>query len=622
MVKYRPDVDGLRAVAVLPVVLFHAGVSGFSGGFVGVDVFFVISGYVITLRLLSDLEDGRFSILDFYERRVRRIFPALFFMIALTTVAAWFILLPPNFNDYSKSAIATALFGSNIYFMKFSGYFDPSAQLRPLLHTWSLAVEEQYYIFIPIAMLVTYRFLKARWLLVFMPVVLLSFALSVYGSMTAPTANFFLLPTRAWELLVGALLVLAPPPVSSNRSVAEVVGAAGLGLIFFAVFTYTKDTPFPGVTALAPVLGSLMVIWSGTAHGTLVARGLSWRPMVWTGLLSYSLYLAHWPIAVFFRYITLREPTFLESAIIVAASFLLAWFSWRFIEQSFRVKGNPFPRRRLFMMAAAAIAVVSGAGIAGVMSNGAAFRFPEFREVTTADRDEWKLGRCFLDVQQSWTDWGDEDCLLTKGHAENAMLWGDSFAAHYGPGIIRNAAEIPYNVFVYTSSGCPPILNYYSYARPHCQEFNSHALDVIRQHDVKVVILSARWSSLRSRGLDGLRSTIDALKDMGVKTYVIGQSVEFGASVDVLDYRSGNAETASWSSIVDPGINRELQEIVGNEATFIDPLAFMCDGQACLFKKGGALRYFDSGHLSAAGATDAVKLYFPIVGSPRVSELD
>ena len=270
--KYRPDVDGLRAVAVLPVVLFHSGIAGFGGGFVGVDVFFVISGYVITLRLLSDLEQGRFSIIDFYERRVRRIFPALFFMIGLTTIAASVLLLPPNFEDFSKSAVATALFVSNMYFWKFSGYFEPSALLRPLLHTWSLAVEEQYYIFMPIAMYLAYRFARAKWLLVFLPVALLSFALSVYATTTAPTANFFFLPTRAWELLLGAMLVLTPPLAPARKWLADALGFLGLGLILYAVLSYTEETPFPGVNALAPCLGAALVIYSGTRWNTTHRR--------------------------------------------------------------------------------------------------------------------------------------------------------------------------------------------------------------------------------------------------------------------------------------------------------------------------------------------------------------
>jgi peptidoglycan/LPS O-acetylase OafA/YrhL len=611
--KYRPDVDGLRAVAVLPVVLFHSGIAGFGGGFVGVDVFFVISGYVITLRLLSDLQEGRFSIVDFYERRVRRIFPALFFMIGLTTIAASVLLLPPNFEDFSKSAVATALFVSNMYFWKFSGYFEPSALLRPLLHTWSLAVEEQYYIFMPIAMYLAYRFARAKWLLVFLPVALLSFALSVYATTTAPTANFFFLPTRAWELLLGALLVLTPPFAPARKWLADALGFIGLGLILYAVFSYTEETPFPGVNALAPCLGAALVIYSGTRWNTVTGAMLSWKPLVAVGLLSYSLYLAHWPIAVFLRYITLRDPTLIESFLIIAASFVLAWFSWRFIEQPFRRRGNVFPRRRLFAMATAAMVVVTGIGLAGMATGGFAFRYPDFRQQAVAGQEEWKERTCFLLGDQSWRDWNEKDCTLTSGHPETALLWGDSFAAHYIPGIIRNADAIPFNVIAYTAAGCPPIVSYYSFARPHCQDFNKHALDLIKQNDIKTVILSSRWTSLKLRGIGEVRSTLDALRSRGVQTYLIGQSTEFGADVNVLNYRTGQTETAAWSTNVDPGINLDLQANMDGEATFVDPMTFLCQGELCPFKVAGVFRYSDFGHFSTEGATEAVKAYFPIV---------
>jgi len=611
--KYRPDVDGLRAVAVLPVVLFHAGIAGFDGGFVGVDVFFVISGYVITLRMLDDLENGTFSIIDFYERRVRRIFPALFFMMAVTTIVAAVLFLPPNFEDFSKSAVATALFGSNFYFWRFSGYFEPGAQLRPLLHTWSLAVEEQYYIFMPIAMYVAYRFFRAKWLLVFLPVVLISFGLSVYATATAPTANFFLLPTRAWELLLGALLALAPPPVSSRRIWSEAAGIVGLGLICLAVFTYSEDTPFPGIGALAPCLGAALVIYSGAPRSTLVGSVLSWRPLVGVGLLSYSLYLAHWPIVVFLRYVTLRDPTILESVFIVASSFALAYFSWRFVEQPFRRRGSGMTRRWLFSAGAAAMAAMTLIGAAGAMTGGFAFRYPDFKPQPLTADGAWKERECFLMSDQTWQEWGGENCLVTTGNAENALLWGDSFAAHYVPGIAANAGSIPYNVFNHTAAGCPPILDYFSYALPNCQELNRHTLDVIRQHDIKAVIMSARWSSLRLRGLGGIKSTLDELQRMGVRAYVIGQSTEFGANIDILNYRAGDADPASWLSIVDPSLNDDLRRSLANEAAFIDPLPFLCDGLLCQFRKDGIFRYTDFGHFSVAGAADAVRLYFPIV---------
>ena len=306
---------------------------------------------------------------------------------------------------------------------------------------------------------------------------------------------------------------------------------------------------------------------------------LSWKPLVAVGLLSYSLYLAHWPIAVFLRYITLRDPTLLESVLIIAASFVLAWFSWRFVEQPFRRRGNVFPRRRLFAMASAAMVVMTGIGLAGMVSGGFAFRYPDFRQQTVAGQEEWKERTCFLLGDQSWRDWSDKDCVLTSGHAETALLWGDSFAAHYIPGIVRNADEIPFNVIAYTAAGCPPIVSYYSFARPHCQEFNRHALDLIKQNDIKTVILSGRWTSLKLRGVEEIRSTIDALRSMGVQTYVIGQSTEFGANVDVLDYRTGQIETAAWSTNIDPGINLDLKAGMGDEATFVDPHGISLPGR-------------------------------------------
>jgi hypothetical protein len=335
--------------------------------------------------------------------------------------------------------------------------------------------------------------------------------------------------------------------------------------------------------------------------------------MVWVGLLSYSLYLAHWPIVVFLRYVTLRDPTLFESALIVAASFALAWISWRYVEQPFRRRDNSFPRRRLFAAGAAAMLAMTAAGAAGVASGGFAFRYPDFREQAIAGHEEWKERKCFLAADQTWRDWGGGDCVLTGGNAENALLWGDSFAAHYVPGIIRNAGEIPFNVINYTAAGCPPILSYYSFARPNCQEFNRNALEVIRRHDVKTVILSARWTSLRLRGMHEIRSTLDELRTMGVRTYLIGQSTEFGANMDVLDYRTGNVGTAAWSNNVDPDINRELRENAAADANFIDPLSFLCQGELCSFKQDGVFRYSDFGHFSVSGATEAVRLYFPIL---------
>lgn len=269
-VKYRPDIDGLRACAVVPVVFYHAGVPDFVGGFVGVDVFFVISGYVITRRILEDINHGQFSIFEFYERRVRRIFPALIATVLFTLIFASFILLPIQMIDLSKSMIASAYFASNIYFWQQSGYFDVASTFRPLLHLWSLAVEEQFYILMPVTMYMTYWLgsrwgisNSPRWRLVFWPALIGSFALSVAVTNSAPSANFFLLPTRSWELLLGALLVLTPLPTLPSRGWAELCSAVGAMLLSYSVFFLNNATPFPGTNALFPVSVQLCLFMQG-----------------------------------------------------------------------------------------------------------------------------------------------------------------------------------------------------------------------------------------------------------------------------------------------------------------------------------------------------------------------
>ncbi|RUU09301.1 acyltransferase, partial [Mesorhizobium sp. M7A.T.Ca.TU.009.01.3.2] len=261
--NYRRDIDGLRAVAVLPVVLFHFGVSAIPGGFTGVDIFFVISGYLISGSLLDDLERGQFSIGRFYWRRARRILPALTFVILLASIAAWFILLPSDLHEFSLSVIAASTFWSNIYFWKTTNYFSIDAELRPLLHTWSLSVEEQYYIFAPILLYLIYRYVSKRWLTVLLPMAIGSFALAVIATSLAPTAGFYLLPTRIWELALGAMLMLRKPPVLASRLAADLIGLAGFALIAFGFVMISDSDPFPGYNALFPCIGTALLIYAG-----------------------------------------------------------------------------------------------------------------------------------------------------------------------------------------------------------------------------------------------------------------------------------------------------------------------------------------------------------------------
>ena len=594
---------------------FHFGLPAF-GGYVGVDVFFVISGYVITLSLLGDLVAGKFSILAFYERRVRRIFPALIFTFILCWLAAWLLFLPADFLDFSNSLLSSATFVSNIYFWKNSGYFDTSAQLRPLLHTWSLSVEEQFYVFMPIAVYLTHRFLRARWLLAFVPVLLASFALSAFATYTAPTANFFVLPTRAWELLLGALLVFAHLPAARGR-IAEALALCGAALIAFAIVAYSDATPVPGVSALAPCVGAVLLIYAGTHAQTSVGRLLTLPPIVFIGKISYSLYLVHWSIIVFTRHATLREPTDLQIVLIAVASFALATFSWAVIERPFRWPKKRIPRARLLFGGAGAMALAALVGATGVLLHGIPGRLSGPVQQAQIDPDTWMTGVCFLLDDQDYRAWNADRCRRTSGYGENALLWGDSFAAHYVPGLIANADNLTANVFQYTAAGCPPVLSYYSYARPNCQKFNAHVLEIIPRYDIKTVVMAARWLDMRQRGLDTLAATIASLKAAGVDVWVIGQSTEFLTDVATIAHKNGGTgSTDMWPLAFDRGLNEKVRQAAAG-ATFVDPLSHLCSGKECLYRSGGHLIYADSAHFSDLGSAQAVLAYFPLMRRER-----
>ena len=606
--KYRADIDGLRACAVLPVVLFHMGITVVKGGFVGVDVFFVISGYVISTQLLESLNSGTFSLLSFYERRVRRIFPALLFVVAITTALAGFLLLPPQMIDFCDSLLASAFFSSNFFFWKQSGYFDIASAFRPLLHLWSLAVEEQFYILMPVAMYAAYT-LGSRWRFIFWVGFLASLGLSVAITNTAPSANFFLLPTRAWELLLGALLVLTPPP-PPTRIVAEICGTIGALLLVYSIFYLNEDAPFPGANALYPCVGAALIIYSGSSHLPFFNRLISSKPLVFFGLISFSLYLVHWPLIVLSRYYLLRNPQGIEVVLLIAGSVALAVFSYRFVELPFRRREFARYRRTLFAEGAVAMAIVAMVGFAGARS-GFAWRFPDFEERAAVPRTEqWRTGVCFLGTEQAPEQWSLDKCTLTRGNSGDMVLWGDSFAAHYVPGLLSNERAIPYNIIEYTSAGCPPVIQYHSYSLPHCEQFNKAGIELIEKIRPKVVVLSARWSLLLSHGFfNDLQETVDRIRSTGAKVVVIGRSPEFGIDARSLSYWLGNGGqgSSSWQiSNTDPTVNEYLRTTTRG-ATLLDPIAALCRGSICPYRKGGRLLYVDYGHYSTEGSELAVK---------------
>ena len=367
MLKYRTDIDGLRAVAVGGVVLFHAFPTLLTGGFIGVDVFFVLSGFLITAIIRSDAEAGTFSIGGFYERRFRRILPALLAMVVVTSLAAIAILPPSELRNYGNSLGGVGLFVSNIVFWKDSGYFDTASADKPLLHTWSLAVEEQFYIVWPIVAAALVRMGRRRLLAGFVWVtVALSLLAAIIAVRYAPSQAFYLLPYRAWELGMGALLATGAVPSLRTRWSREGSGWVGLALIVVPMLVYSEATPFPGLAALPPCLGALLILHAGQGAETRVGRMLSWRPMLFVGLVSYSFYLWHWPLLVLPRIALNRPLTPVEATLAVAVALGLAALSLRYVEKPFRGRGTiALSQRKVLVASVAACAtlMLAGAGL-------------------------------------------------------------------------------------------------------------------------------------------------------------------------------------------------------------------------------------------------------------------
>jgi peptidoglycan/LPS O-acetylase OafA/YrhL len=389
---YRREIDGLRALAVIPVILFHAGFQTFSGGFVGVDVFFVISGYLITRIILSEKEAGTFSLVNFWERRARRILPALSLVLLVSIPLAWFSLLPGDMKEFSDSLVAVSVYASNILFWRTSGYFDTSSELRPLLHTWSLAVEEQFYLFFPVALTLAWK-RGFRWMFVALALAAIaSLAVAQWAALAKPTAAFFLLPTRGWELLTGALVAFGlhhRPYRPHSGALSEFAGVLGLGLVVFSILDFNKQTPFPGVYALVPTLGAALIIVFASKHN-LAGKLLGSKLLAGVGLISYSAYLWHQPLFAFARHQGLNME--LHGALpflgLSGATLLFAFTSWKYVESPFRDRRR-FRPAQIFKLSAGASLLFIAMGLAGHLSQGFLFRYEvKDRDLAALQRSE------------------------------------------------------------------------------------------------------------------------------------------------------------------------------------------------------------------------------------------
>ncbi|WP_342235745.1 acyltransferase family protein [Inquilinus sp. OTU3971] len=630
-IDYRKDIDGLRAVAVVPVVLYHAGITLLGGGFVGVDVFFVISGYLITSILADDIRRGDSSIfgfiLGFYERRARRIFPALFFMLLVSIIVSVAILLPFDLRAFSRSVVATVSFTSNILFYIESGYFAAPSELKPLLHTWSLAVEEQFYIVFPILLYLLSKTGQRTRNMALLAIVGLSFAVNIWGVRPHPTATFYLLPARGWELLLGSLLALNVLPAPTGRGVREFASALGLALIGYSVLTLSSTDPFPGWNAAPPCIGAALIIWAGAGGDSLGGRLLGLSPVVFIGKISYSLYLWHWPIIVFVKYSINRELAPAEIGLVVVASVAAATLSWRYVEQPFRGKGSRFNRRWIFTVSTAAAALFLTAGMTGYLTKGLPQRFPEAipimaKYVAYPYADMYRLGTCFRRESQSAAQYPEADCYGST--APDILIWGDSFGAHLYSGLVSGVAPAHLRVGQATSQACPPILNMPNYIWPGCGAFNDHIFEMIKRSPPKNVILSARWELLDRQDIPQLTGTIAALKGLGIDVFVVGQSPTFYAPAYALFIKNmrGDTPSAPVQGIDHGELNRLIAAVAEPAgAKFFGPEELFCTGTRCRIDQDGTLMFWDDGHFTAEGSGYVAEKFFARYGAELASQV-
>jgi peptidoglycan/LPS O-acetylase OafA/YrhL len=546
-IGYRPEIDGLRAIAVLAVVFYHAGL-GCPGGYVGVDVFFVISGYLITSLILKDLRQGTFSLAAFWERRIRRIFPASAVCVLVTLIAGFFLLLPDDLENLGKSAIAQTLLVANFYFWRTTNYFGGANEEKPLLHTWSLAVEEQFYLFFPLLLLLLFRFpgfrRPGRLIGLMLAGAAISLALAMWGVTHQPFATFFLLPTRVWELLCGAIIAALPATaIPQSRWLREGGSWLGLAAILTPVWLYNEKTLFPGLAALPPCLGTAMLIWANGANAagpppaqTLPARILSLRAVVFIGLISYSLYLWHWPVIAFSDYWKTAPFSSLTRWSFVLASFGLAVLSWRFVETPFRKRRAFSKRKWVYSTALASSFLMLILGSAFVLYSGFPHRLDKTAQkiLDELERDEGerKLFELAPNIKDLAVIEQDRIPLLgSKGSQRQIsfVVLGDSHAQFAGAMFHELATAHDLRGAMITYQGTPPLIEWnhrYKLAAENPEKFFDASLNYIKRNQVKDVFLMAYWASYQKQAgpielEQSLAKTIDAIREAGANPYLI-----------------------------------------------------------------------------------------------------
>jgi len=630
--NYRPDVDGLRAVAVLGVVLYHLGLPWIGGGFAGVDIFFVISGYLITGIISREIDLGRFTFAGFYERRIRRILPAFAALLAACTAAASILLLPSGLMDFSAASNAALALSSNLWFWRNTGYFSPEAASHPLLHLWSLSVEEQFYLLFPVLLLIVFRYARSKAPWVLLALGLLSLALSALVLPLRPQAVFYLPPFRAWELLAGGLLALAPLP-QPGRLLREILSLGGLALIAVTFFGYSDLTPFPGLSALLPCGGAALLIYS--AKDSWTGKGLAWPPVVFVGLISYSLYLWHWPLIVFTRLALHRPLLPMDRLALFVFSFACAVLSWRFIERPFRKPSNPVARPVLFAGTLILVAGFMGLNLWIGAKRGLPQRFDPF--IVALDREQHPAIPFRECASEPLAMLKEHPCEFGDVHQRTTtvLIWGDSHSLAALPAfdsVLKLENRKGVNA---TVERCPPLLGIenvdrHPAVRNACLDFNNSVLRYLDAHpDIREVILVASWGAYShdssdyvltdprtgergNRRLlpDALRNTVSQLQGRGIHVALLTQVPLVGWKVPegmLLAYRYGQALPAASTRAQyhrqTEGMRRAIasaQAASPFQVVDLEPLFFA--GDTLDFARDGLPLYRDDNHLNARGA--------------------
>jgi peptidoglycan/LPS O-acetylase OafA/YrhL len=600
--RYRPDIDGLRAIAVMLVLNFHAFPEAMPGGFIGVDIFFVISGFLITGIIGRELDQQRFSLKAFYLRRIRRIFPALIVLLGATLVLGWLWMLPAAYAQLSADIFASAAFFSNIALLLQSGYFDIESGKKPLLHLWSLGIEEQFYLFWPLILMLVSR-LRFSILAAASAIGIASFVLNVALIGSHPVATFYLPFTRAWELAAGATLACGWTRISQTGAASNLRASAGLVLIAVAAGLLDTHRAFPGWWAVLPVAGGALLLSAPAAWGC--RHVLASRPLVGIGLISYPLYLWHWPLLVFFGIVKFGPLTLTERELILLGSALLAWLTYRLVESPFRFT-PPSPFKVVSLCSGMVLVAMAGAIV--FLGHGFDFRLPaEIRGMADVrtDSSNWRVHDCLLDLS---LEMSFADSCVDRDRRPLVMLWGDSTAAALLPGLRKAQQTRDFGIAQFTSNSCIPALNADIAVTPNCRAINDKVLSLARQVKPDVVLLHGTWE----QHLDNVAETVVALKKQtNARIVVLGAVPAWrrGLPAEVLQYFMlhrilipERSRDSAPSDVYDAVMRARLVPL---GAEFISASDVFCNADGCLTRIGDSARDIsvsDQVHLTEKGS--------------------